>query len=341
MFRYFHFLKLCKGENRRMTKKGELLSYRPDIKVVDCTIRDGGLVNNFYFEEQFVKNLYQTNIKAGIDYMEFGYKASKEIFDVNEFGPWKFCDEESIRKIVGENDTDLKISVMADVGRCDYKKDIIDRKDSVIDLIRIATYINTIPTAINMIEHCKALGYETTCNIMAISKDNDVDINVALDLLGQSGVDGIYLVDSYGSLYPEQIARLADKYLEVAEKYDKYIGIHAHNNQQLAFANTIEALTRGVSYLDATMSGMGRGAGNCMLEMLMGFLKNPKYDIQPILKFVEKHIVKLKEEGVVWGYDLPYLLTGILNQHPSTAIAAIRENNKEYLSLYHKLLDRD
>lgn len=324
-----------------MTKKGELLSYRPDIKVVDCTIRDGGLVNNFYFEEQFVKNLYQTNIKAGIDYMEFGYKASKEIFDVNEFGPWKFCDEENIRKIVGENDTDLKIAVMADVGRCDYKKDIIDRKDSVIDLIRIATYINTIPTAINMIERCKALGYETTCNIMAISKDNDVDINVALDLLGQSGVDGIYLVDSYGSLYPEQIARLADKYLEVAEKYDKYIGIHAHNNQQLAFANTIEALTRGVSYLDATMSGMGRGAGNCMLEMLMGFLKNPKYDIQPILKFVEKHIVKLKEEGVVWGYDLPYLLTGILNQHPSTAIAAIKENNKEYLSLYHKLLDRD
>ena len=97
--------------------------------------------------------------------MEFGYKASKEMFDVNKFGKWKFCNEEDIRAIVGENNTDLKISVMADVGRCDYKKDIIDRADSVIDLVRVATYINTMPAAIEMIEDAHAKGYETTCNI--------------------------------------------------------------------------------------------------------------------------------------------------------------------------------
>ena len=101
-----------------------------------------------------------SNKKAGVDYMEFGYKASKELFDVNKFGPCKFCDDDYIRSIVGENNTDLKIAVMADVGRCDYKTDIIDKKDSVIDMIRVATYINTMPAAIEMIEDAKAKGYK-------------------------------------------------------------------------------------------------------------------------------------------------------------------------------------
>ncbi len=324
-----------------MEKHGNLMQFRPDIKVVDATIRDGGLVNNFYFEDDFVKKLYETNVKAGIDYMEFGYKASKEMFDVKEFGKWKFCDEESIRSIVGENDTDLKIAVMADVGRTDFKKDIIPRSESVIDMVRIATYINTMPAAIEMIEYCHALGYETSCNIMAVSTARESDINLALELLGESSVDVIYLVDSYGSLYPEQIRDFSFKYQKIAQKYGKAVGIHAHNNQQLAFANTIEACAYGVSYLDATMAGMGRGAGNCSLEALMGFLKNPKYKIVPVLKFVESEIVKLKEKGVVWGYDIPYLCTGILNLHPRAAIAAVKSNDKNYSDFYIGLWDRE
>lgn len=324
-----------------MATKGDLLSFRPDIKIVDCTIRDGGLVNGFFFDEQFIKDLYVTNIKAGVDYMEFGYKADDEIFDRSKFGKWKFCDEADIREIVGDNkNTGLKISVMADVGRTDFRNDIVDKKDSVIDMVRVATYINTIPAALEMVEYCKAKGYETTLNIMAISNANDSDIDTALDIIGKSGVDTIYLVDSFGSLYPEQIRRLADKYLSYAEKYGKKVGIHAHNNQQLAFANTIESLTRGVSYLDATVSSLGRGAGNCPMELLLGFLKNPKYNIAPVLKFIEEHILKLKAEGVVWGYDIPYLLTGRLNQHPRDAIQFISDNRTDYADFYQYLFDK-
>ena len=94
-------------------KRGSLLSYRPDIKVVDATLRDGGLVNDFRFTEDFVRDLYAANVAAGIDYMEFGYKASKDIFDPKDFGPWKFCEEADLRNIVGDNDTDMKIAVMA------------------------------------------------------------------------------------------------------------------------------------------------------------------------------------------------------------------------------------
>ena len=323
------------------SKKGDLISFRPDIKVLDATLRDGGLVNNFRFTDEFVKDLYQTNIKAGVDYMEFGYKASKEIFKKEDFGKWKFCEEEDIRAIVGDNDSPLKIAVMSDVGRTDYKNDIIDKKDSVIDMIRTATYIHQIPTAIEMLEDAKAKGYETTVNIMAISKVNDEDLNNGLELLAQSSVDCIYLVDSFGAFYPEQIKKLADKYLNIGAKYNKTIGIHAHNNQQLAFANTIEALSYGVSLLDATVSGMGRGAGNCYMESLLGFLKNPKYNLVPMMNFVEKHILKLKAAGAIWGYDIPYLLTGVLNAHPSSAIQFIKEGRSDYSEYFQQLIDEN
>ena len=324
-----------------MGRKGELVSYRPDIKVVDCTLRDGGIVNDFKFDDEFVKDLYKANIAAGVDYMEFGYKASKDIFSVDDFGKWKFCDEESIREIVGDNNTDLKIAVMADVGRTDYKKDIIQKKDSVIDMIRIATYVNTIPAAIEMINYCADLGYEVTINIMAVSPASEKELDLALDMLGKSKANVIYLVDSYGSLYPEQIIAYSKKYLKIAEKYGKRIGIHAHNNQQLAFANTIESCTTGVSYLDATMSGMGRGAGNCYMELLMGFLRNPKYSINPVLKFVENHMLPLKASGVVWGCDVQYMLTGQQNQHPRSAMAFTADKRTDYFNFYQTLLDRE
>lgn len=322
-----------------MAQKGDLLSVRQDIRVVDATIRDGGLCNNFRFDDKFIKDLYQANVKAGVDYMEFGYKASKEIFDEDDFGKWKFCNDSDIRKIVGDNKTGLKIAVMADVGRTDFQQDIIPKKDSPIDLVRIATYINTIPAAVEMIENCAKKGYETTINIMAVSKANTDDIKTALDILGQSPVNAFYIVDSYGALYPEQSRKLANLYCEYADKYGKSVGIHAHNNQQLAFANTIEAMTQGVSYLDATVDGMGRGAGNCALELLLGFLKNPKYKVAPILKIIEEHTEKLKAEGVKWGYDIPYMLTGQLNTHPRPAISYVKEDRKDYSKFANELYD--
>lgn len=324
-----------------MKELAKLMGYREAVRIVDATLRDGGLVNDFYFTDEFVKALYQTNIKAGVDYMEFGYKASREMFDESKFGKWKFCKDEDIRAIVGENNTDLKIAIMADVGRCDYKNDIADRSESPIDLIRVATYLNTIPAAVDMIEDAANKGYEISCNIMAISNSQESDLKLALDILGQTPVDVFYIVDSFGSLYPEQIARIADIYLEFAEKYGKKLGIHAHNNQQLAFANTIEAVGDGVDWLDGTYAGMGRGAGNCAMELLLGFLRNPKFNVYPAIQFVEKYMNQLKSEGIVWGYDLQYLMTGILNQHPRTAIQFTKEKRTDYSEFYKEIVVQD
>ena len=324
-----------------MAQHGNLMTVRQDVRVVDATLRDGGLVNDFHFTDGFVNALYRANVQAGVDYMEFGYKASKELFDVNTFGKWKFCDEENIRAVVGENNSDMKIAVMADVDRCDYRNDIIPRDESVIDLVRVATYIHQMPAAIRMVEDAKKKGYEVSCNIMALSKIRESDLQQALEMLGQSCVDVVYLVDSYGNLYPEQIRNFTDLYVEMAEKYDKKIGIHAHNNQQLAFANTIEALARGASYLDATMAGMGRGCGNCSMELLLSFLKNPQYNVFPVFRFLQNEMNPLRETGVQWGYDIPYLMTGKLNQHPSSAIRAMKEGRTDYARFYTELMDHD
>ena len=318
-----------------------LIGYRPGIKVVDATLRDGGLVNDFYFPEGFARALYEANVKAGVDYMEFGYKASKDLFDVNKFGPSKFSADDYIRSVVGDNDTDLKIAVMADVGRTDFKNDIIEKSNSPIDLVRVACYLHQIPGAIEMIEDAHKKGYETSCNIMAISTAQEGDIKTALDLIGKSPVDIIYIVDSYGSLYPEQIARIANLYGEMAAKYGKKIGIHAHDNQKLAFANTIEAVGDGVDYLDATYNAMGRGAGNCAMELLLGFLRNPKFNIYPAIKFIEEHMVPLKNNGVVWGYDLQYLMTGVYNQHPRTAIAFTKDKRTDYTEYFKEITSQE
>lgn len=324
-----------------MKKVTAMMNYRPEIKVVDATLRDGGLVNDFFFADDFAKALYNANTKAGVDYMEFGYKADKTLFDVNKFGPSKFCDDDYIRGVVGDGERKVKVAVMADVGRCNYKEDIHERAESPVDLIRVATYVHQMPTAIDMIEDAHKKGYETSCNIMALSTVQENDIRTALDMVGQSSVDVIYIVDSYGSIYPEEMARICDLYGEYAAKYNKKLGIHAHDNQKLAFANTIECVGDNVDYLDATYLSMGRGAGNCAMELLLGFLKNPKYNEYPVLEFIEKHMMPMKEQGVVWGYDLEYLLTGLFNQHPRTAIAYSKEKRKDITEYFKELTSQE
>ncbi|MBR2464620.1 MAG: aldolase catalytic domain-containing protein [Clostridia bacterium] len=322
-------------------RKGTVLSSRNDIKVFDVTVRDGGLCNDFAFTDEFVRALYQANLKCGVDYMEFGYRADKRILEEAKFGKWKFCREEDLRTIVGNNDTDLKIAVMADVGKCNYKADFLPKSESVIDMVRVACYADQIPTAIEMIEHLHALGYETACNIMAISKVGTAELSQALTLLCHSPVDVIYLVDSFGALYPENACQLSKLCIDAVKGTQKKIGFHAHNNQNLAFANTVETLSCGVSHLDATVQSLGRGAGNCALELLLGFLKNPKYSFLELLKFIETYIPALKAESVCWGYDLQYMFTGLLNRHPREAIEFTANKRSDYFEFYRSLLEHD
>lgn len=145
------------------------VNYRPDIKILDCTIRDGGLINDHCFEDGVINAVYDACVAAGVDYIEFGYKSSRKIFGEDKFGRWKFCDEDDIRRVVERNSAPINISVMADAGRTDYHTDILPREKSVIDCIRVACYIHQIPLALDMIKDATDKGYETMMQLMAVS----------------------------------------------------------------------------------------------------------------------------------------------------------------------------
>jgi 4-hydroxy 2-oxovalerate aldolase len=310
--------------------------YRPEIKVLDCTIRDGGLMNDWHFDKALVKDVFHGLAQAGVDYVELGYRADKKQFSPKDFGPWRFCDEQDLRDVAYECDT--KLSIMVDVGRTDYDN-FLPASESLVKLVRVATYVKDVDKAIHLGNHVKSMGYEVAVNIMAVSHALEPDLDEALDELAATSFDMIYLVDSFGYFYSEQIHYLAEKYLTRLK--GKQVGIHCHDNRNLAFANTIEGIIKGINRLDATIFGIGRAAGNCQLEMLMSFLKNPKYDVRPILDLIEKYFIEMKKE-LRWGYEIPYAITGVLNKHPRAALAFMKGvHGSTFSEFYDQMLNAD
>jgi len=310
--------------------------FRPEIKVLDCTIRDGGLMNQWYFSDEFVRAVYEAVSAAGVDYMEIGYKSSESAFSRDENGPWKFCHDKDIRRIVGDGEPKIKLSAMADIGRIEYD-DIPPREDSLLSMIRVACYVHQMDAAIALAHHCLDKGYEVTINLMAVSKVMERDLDEALEDVAKSRVPVLYIVDSFGAMYCEQVEALARKY--TAALADRTVGFHGHNNQQLAFANTIEAIIHNCNFVDGSLLGIGRGAGNCPLELLMMFLKNPKFDRRPIVDVIQKYLIPLQQE-IEWGYHIPYVITGVLNEHPRSAMKFMAEAERgAFVDFYDQMMD--
>lgn len=306
-----------------MSETAPWITYRPELKVLDCTIRDGGLINKSQFSDELVRAVYETNIEAGVDYMEVGYKNSPKAFPKSDFGAWRHCDEEDLNRVFAGHDperTGLKLCCMADAGKSDYRTQIIPRNESVLDMIRVAFYAHQVSEAVDMIKYCHDLGYETCANLMAVTTLEDVEIDTVLTAIHDTPAHVMVIVDSFGHLYREQVDRLYKKYTKALEGTGKEIGIHAHNNIQLAFANTIEAIIMGSNRVDATMGGLGRGAGNCPMELLLGFLRNPKFKLRPVVKLLQDYIFPLRST-VDWGPSVPYNITGQMNLHPRDAMA--------------------
>ncbi len=310
--------------------------YREELKVLDCTIRDGGLINNYQFKDDLVKAVYRAACDSGVDIIELGKKLTvSDEYTREKYGRWNFCDDDDLRMIVDSHDSEYRplVAVMFDVGRVDIAS-LRPADQAPIDMVRTACYVADIDKGIDLAKRSKDLGYLTTINIMACSAAIETDLVEALGQVNEADeIDYLYLVDSYGAFYSEQVTA----YLNLYKKYapDKELGFHAHNNQQLAFSNTQQAIIEGVNLLDATVNGIGRGAGNCNLELLLNFLKNPKFDVRPIYDAIQNHFVPLRRE-IEWGFNDIYGISGHLNQHPREAMKfradeKIRDNCYDFL----------
>ncbi len=309
------------------------------IKLLDCTIRDGGLMNKWDFSHELVRKIYIANIEAGIDIMEIGYKANESIFDPKEYGPWRFCKEEDIKKALDGvyNPEKISLSMMLDIGRTSLQE-ILPKNQSHIDIIRVAFYTHQTDEGIEMINACIEKGYSVSVNLMAISAALVEDVVSSLHKIeAKTKADVVVVVDSYGALDLDQIKFWVELYSKVCPT--KKIGYHGHNNQQLAFANTLLAEKYGATVLDASYYGIGRGAGNCPLELLAPhFQKERGYNVRPILSVIDSDFVNLQLE-YKWGYRVPYAINGMLNQHPRAGMAYVNDHKgKSYTDFYDECL---
>lgn len=302
-------------------------------QVIDVTIRDGGLVNHFDFSVDFVRQIYKGLNAAGIDYMEIGYKNSPQLLKDDKSGPWRFLNDSFLHEVI-EKKGKTKLSCLVDIGRVD-EKDILPRQESLLDMVRVACYIKDVPKAVALVERFHGLGYETSINIMALSNVQEADLREGLKRIAESPVDVAYVVDSFGNL----LGRDIEHYIHIFKEHlaDKKLGIHTHNNLQLAFSNTLVAMQNQVEFVDSSLLGMGRAAGNCPTELLFRVLNDPQYDLRPVLELLQRQMIPMREK-VEWGYTIPYMITGMLNEHPRTAMALRNSEEKdEYLRYYDRM----
>ncbi len=291
---------------------GLVTDRRRRTKVLDCTIRDGGICNAWQFDHDLVTMVFDALVEANIDYMEVGYRTTPGVFA--GAGPWRFCTEEDLRRAVKPGR--IKLTTMVDIGRV-TAADIPAKRDTVVDVVRVACYAHQLDEAFRIVDHCLEAGYETFINLMAVSAVEIKELDQALMRVAHSGAHVLALVDSYGALFPYHVRYMLRKYMNYLGE-GKKIGAHFHNNQQQAFANSIAAIDEGADIVDATIHGIGRGAGNCPLELLLFYLDNPSYDVKPVLDLVDEFATL--RDSLRWGYHLPYAITGYYNEHPREGI---------------------
>lgn len=304
------------------------------VKILDCTIRDGGYYNDWDFDKN-IADFYFSNIqKLPVDIVEVGY-ISKSI---NEYaGKYFYLN----KKIIEELKTlcSLKMAVMIDL-KSIINLDEIDQLtaglENIIDIIRLATNYNDIEKAKEVSTHLKQKGFIVCINLMKFS-DVEID-NKCISKISDIDkyTDILYLVDSYGSILPN---KLKNSITSIKKITDVKIGFHGHNNLELALANTIIAIDSGVDIVDATITGMGRGAGNLKLELLLVYLNS--IDIKNTFVFNELSSIVEKfndlQKTYNWGTNLPYMISGAFSQPQKKVMDLIKLDRYSFDSIISQI----
>lgn len=299
-----------KKENRNASKKNL------PIQVLDCTIRDGGYVNNWDFDDVLVREVYRGCSKAGVDIVEIGFRGNEKYYDKQKFGRWNFSYDDAIRKVTQGIDGP-KIAVMGNYGKIDLE-DFDEKKNSPVDMVRIAAHKDEIFNAMDLLSKIKSKGYIVSLQAMAYGTYTENEKKKFINRLKGFDIDYLYIADSYGSILPDQIRDILGPFLNIG---NIKVGFHAHNSLQMAFANTLEAIRCGADIVDCSFYGIGRGAGNLPTEILISCLENKnhnKYNVIPILSVIDEFFIALHKEKE-WGYQLSYMLSGVFQVHPDFA----------------------
>lgn len=281
-------------------------------KILDCTIRDGGHLNQWEFSSDCVRASYYAAIRGGADYFEIGYRFPDSVKGLGEFG---YCRDAFLSGLVPSSDK-CKLTVMIDSGKSDDSL-FADRKSSgtPVRAVRVATYPDTLQKAMGQVEALLGKGYEVFLNLMAYSELSADGFKTISKWKAKDNLQAIYFADSFGAFLPEDIPV---NMRALREAGVSRIGFHPHNNMQMAFANTLVAIEAGATHVDASIFGMGRGSGNLPIEAILSYLEkrgSKAYNPVPYLDVVERYFLELYKK-LGWGYSIPAFLSGLRSIHP-------------------------
>lgn len=302
-------------------------------KLLDCTLRDGGYINNWDFSRNFGDALYRAVSDAGCDYVEVGFFEPGASAGL----PWTNLTAADLARIRGDLSHGTAIAVMINYGTVELE-DVPLASDYPADMIRVATPKSKAREGTEFAAALSAKGYQTTINYMGISNYTNAEILGLLELMNtyKDQVNYFYVADSFGSLLPK---RTREIFTTLRFGTDAALGFHPHNNLQLAFANCLEAMDAGVDIIDGSVFGMGRGAGNLFTDAMLAFYEQrqpARYRLIPILQFADLYMEELKS-NYSWGYSLPQLLSGVFHCHPNYPTNLLREKAYTADDIYRML----
>lgn len=292
------------------------------MKLLDCTLRDGGYINNWRFNKKFLMDYIKIMENMEIDFVEIGFINKKVNYKNEIVGNVRNLSNDDI--IMFQNKK-FKTVVMADYNNINLS--LLKNKIG-IDLVRIAFHKNDLIPALNTCLEVKQLGYKVSVNAMAITNYNETELDELFDFINKHHLDILYIADSYGSLKQKDIKHYSE--LFSSKLNSASIGFHLHNNMNNAYSNYeyLTNITNNV-YIDSTLFGMGRGAGNLQTELvLIETNRNFEYSkLIELLQFIQQYIKPIfKINETSWGYELDYLLSGFLKMHPNY-VSKMRDMN--------------
>ena len=286
------------------------------MKLLDCTLRDGGYYTNWNFKTELVQDLISSLDLAGIDIIELGYKSPVK------GGKYRKCNDRFIWEILEHKlPVNSKLAFMIDakdfitLNGVNYNliDDVIhNASDSPFSICRLAIKYDEIEQALEIGKYVKDKGYNLVINLMGISLLNDIEILQFLEMQKLNPI-ALYFADSFGALLPNQVEEL----VRIFSRFTTNVGIHTHDNLGLAFANCLSAVKEGANYIDGTLLGMGRGVGNVKTEQLVTYFQYrlSKYNSTPIQKFLSKWMIPLHTK-YKWGFTHNYMVSGLKHIHP-------------------------
>ena len=311
------------------------------MKLFDCSMRDGGYMNNWYFSKEQARACYSATKDCGIEYCEIGFRRNE-----HTNGPWFYTPESLVNETYGDIVTpECRLAIMAQMGTFTID-DFVPKSESHISMVRVLiayhckdkddSKLDTelIHETVDMCKKLRELGYEVSINIGRIDKMSDEQIQETCGIIKDAPIEYFYLADTYGTL---GIYKMRQILTNIKKYYDGKIGFHAHDNLKNASVKAIDALYNGADIVDVTFGGFGRGSGNARSEYVLAHFEDRK--LLPALLYTDKWIQSYKESGV------PYLLSGLKSMHVNYAIEVIEKHEnltmQQVWDVFNKIVDMD